>query len=98
MPGKFIADVTVPWASHVKRARFGLDDLRNAHDCGVDSSMERQALPSDFHWDISALQESGVSIAKKYDPAQNLDFQAPRQAAILGTIGAFASARSSADN
>jgi len=24
------------------------------------SSTERQALPSDFHWDISALQESGV--------------------------------------
>jgi hypothetical protein len=61
------------------------------------SSMEGQALLFTFHWHISALQESGVSNTKMFDPAQILDFQCPRQAAMLGTTGAMVSRRSSAN-
>ena len=45
---------------------------------------------------IAALSDAGVSLTSKVEPAQNFNFQCPRHAAIVGTIGTKASKSSSA--
>ena len=49
---------------------------------------EREGLPEGvLQVDIVSLRDVGVSITRMLDPAQKLDIQCPRQAAMLGTIG-----------
>ncbi len=82
---------------NVNMREFTVTVTRNAYDCCINFFNGRTSFAVRFP--LAHLCFAGVwgLQHKMFDPAQNLAFQCPRQAAMLGTTGEMVSRRSSAN-